>query len=563
MSSSPTTETTQQNTKPKRIGRTVLAKYFHDNGYESIPPHVFYREMFPKGELAPFHEDGSYDPNVWRYNGIILHRTNKTKTVVKRNEFLKQDLVLKRHVFKKHLVYDDLIAIDRAIEEANSKGEQVYMSPISYLGRNRDEKHERFLYVFTLEIDDLITEKIPGKRYLHQKGLETALHQWGANKTPQWEGGWFPAPTAITCSGKGIHCHWFLKEPVPLFGGRPYPEYDINGVVKKNHNLRRMQWKWFRKTFSKYVWNNAVSKAPIQNEAIGQSFRMVGSLSKDNKLVEAFWISRKRYSIQELFGLEIFGEPLYKIRQCFYPEPLIDWSTKSQIDLTKYEKKEPEKLIAAKEQWPEWYERRIVHKQPPRQRGHWHVSPDVYNWYKALIQKNPHVGCRYYRLYTLAQYGAKCDIPFDEVKQDCIDIGDIFKEVGNVPLEDWEIEKAYSSYYDYRAFESTIDFITSKAHVYIEKNKRNGNSQYNHLQADVLYNKTTGRPTSNVCKNNRELTLQYMRENGLITGRPAGSGSVKDIVLEWREANPDGRKVDCIRETGLGKTSVYKWWDAV
>ena len=566
MSSSPTTETTTpQNTKPKKIGRTVLAKYFHDHGYESIPPHVFYREMFPKGELAPFHEDGSYDPNVWRYNGIILHRTNRTKTVVKHSEFFRKDLVLTKHVFKKHLVYDDLIAIDRAIEEANNNGEQVYMSPISYLGRNRDEKHERFLYVFTLEIDDLITEKIPGKRYLHQKGLETALHQWGANKTPQWEGGWFPAPTAITCSGKGIHCHWFLKEPCPLFGGPLLPVYDgIDAKVPSRYlNKRRMQWKWFRKTFAKYVWNNAVSKAPIQNEAIGQSFRMVGSLSKDNKLVEAFWISRKRYSIQELFGLEIFGEKLYKIRECFHPEEWIDWSTKSEVDLTKHEQKEPEKLAAAKEQWPEWYERRIVHKQPPRQRGHWHVSPDVYNWYKKLIQRNPHVGCRYYRLYTLAQYGAKCDIPFDEVKQDCIDIGEVFKEVGNVPLEDWEIEKAYSSYYDYRAFESTIDFITSKAHVYIEKNKRNGNSQYNHLQADVLYNKTTGRPTGNMCKTNRELTLKFMRENGQITGRPPESGSAKNIVLEWREANPDGRKVDCINDTGLTKPTVYKWWDAV
>lgn len=39
---------------------------------------------------------------------------------------------------------------------------------------------------------------------------------------------------------------------------------------------------------------------------------MVGSLSKDNKLVEAFWISKKRYSIEELLGLEIFGNPMYK-----------------------------------------------------------------------------------------------------------------------------------------------------------------------------------------------------------------------------------------------------------
>ena len=562
MSSTATTENPAPKTaKPKKIGRTVLAKYFHDNGYESIPPHVFYREMFPQGDLAPFHEDGSYDPNVWRYNGIILHRTNQTKTVIKHNDFLRDDLVLTRNVFKKHLVYDDLIAIDRAIEEANSKGEQVYMSPISYLGRNRDEKHERFLYVFTLEIDDLITEKITGKRNLRQKGLETALHQWGANNNPRWEKGWFLAPTAVTCSGKGIHCHWFLKEPVPLFGGPTIDVYEHdNDIPTKRINRRREQWKWFRKRFADYVWNNAVSSSPIQREAIGQSFRMVGSLSKDNKLVEAFWISKKRYSIEELLGLEIFGNPMHEQRGTGYVEEWLEFSTKSQVDLTKHELKEPEKLIAAKEQWPEWYERRIVHKQPPRQKGHWHIKPDLYEWYKKQIQNEPHVGCRYYRLYTLAQYGAKCDIPFEIVKQDCIDIGETFKLVGNVPLEDWEIAKAYASYYDYRAFESTIDFINSKAHLNIEKNKRNGQKQQDHLQADVLYNKTTGRPTSNVCKANRELTLRYMRENGQITGRPPESGSKKEIVVDWQQTHPDGTKMECHRETGLSRTTIDKWW---
>ncbi len=560
------TETTEVSTptesKPKKIGRTVLAKYFHDNGYESIPPHIFYREMFPQGELAPFHEDGSYDPNVWRYNGIILHRTNRTRQVLKQVTFPKKDEILvTRYVFKKHLVYDDLIAIDRAIEEANSKGEQVYMAPVSYLGRNRDEKHERFLYVLTLEVDDLITEKIPGKRYLRQKGLETALHQWGANNNPRWEGGWFPAPTAITCSGKGIHCHWFLKEPYPLFGGPTLDIYDMqNKYIEDSINKRRWQWKWFRQAFADYVWNNAVSEAPIQREAIGQSFRMVGSLSKDNKLVEAFWISKKRYSIEELFFLKIFGTPLNEINGRGHFIELMDLTPKSQVDLTKHEQKVPEKLLAAKEQWPEWYERRIVHKQPPRQKGHWHIKPDLYEWYKRQIKDNPHVGCRYYRLYTLAQYGAKCDIPFEIVKQDCIDIGETFKLVGNVPLEDWEIAKAYAAYYDYRAFESTIDFINSKAHLNIEKNKRNGQKQYDHLQADVLYNKITGRPTSNVCKNNRELTLQYMRDNKLITGRPPESGSKKELVEEWQQTHPDGTKMECHRETGLSRTTIDKWW---
>jgi len=133
--------------------------------------------------------------------------------------------------------------------------------------------------------------------------------------------------------------------------------------------------------------------------------------------------------------------------------------------------------------------------------------------------------------------------------------------VGNVPLEDWEIAKAYAAYYDYRAFESTIDFINSKAHLSIEKNKRNGQKQHDHLQADVLYNKTTGRKTINTCKANRELTLQTMRENGQIMGRPPESGSKKEAVQEWQQTHPGGTKMECHRDTGISRPTIDKWWD--
>ncbi|CEP45624.1 Uncharacterised protein [[Clostridium] sordellii] len=34
------------------------------------------------------------------------------------------------------------------------------------------------------------------------------------------------------------------------------------------------------------------------------------------------------------------------------------------------------------------------------------------------------------------------------------------------------------------------------------------------------------------------------------------------IVKEYREKNPEAKKCDCIRETGLSKSTVYKWWDS-
>ena len=43
-------------------------------------------------------------------------------------------------------------------------------------------------------------------------------------------------------------------------------------------------------------------------------------------------------------------------------------------------------------------------------------------------------------------------------------------------------------------------------------------------------------------------------------GRPKGSGEKSKIVEEWQRQHTDGKKADCIRETGLSKPTVYKWW---
>ena len=33
-------------------------------------------------------------------------------------------------------------------------------------------------------------------------------------------------------------------------------------------------------------------------------------------------------------------------------------------------------------------------------------------------------------------------------------------------------------------------------------------------------------------------------------------------VVEWRQLHPDGKKIECERETGLSRHTVLKWWEA-
>ena len=42
-------------------------------------------------------------------------------------------------------------------------------------------------------------------------------------------------------------------------------------------------------------------------------------------------------------------------------------------------------------------------------------------------------------------------------------------------------------------------------------------------------------------------------------GRPTAANQ----VFAWRAENPDGRKIDCERSTGLSRHTVLKWWDFV
>ena len=46
------------------------------------------------------------------------------------------------------------------------------------------------------------------------------------------------------------------------------------------------------------------------------------------------------------------------------------------------------------------------------------------------------------------------------------------------------------------------------------------------------------------------------------TGRPpVKQETKKDIVFKWRIEHPTGSKSQCIKETGLSKPTVYKWWE--
>ena len=94
--------------------------------------------------------------------------------------------------------------------------------------------------------------------------------------------------------------------------------------------------------------------------------------------------------------------------------------------------------------------------------------------------------------------------------------------------------------YNDNYFTFPIDSITELTAIPIEKNKRNGRKQSLHLKI--------ARATLDIMNEEKGKALQ---------GRP----TTKEIeVQQWRYEHPTGRKADCIRDTGLSKPTVYKYW---
>ena len=96
--------------------------------------------------------------------------------------------------------------------------------------------------------------------------------------------------------------------------------------------------------------------------------------------------------------------------------------------------------------------------------------------------------------------------------------------------------------YDKEYYNFTISDIEALTDVRIERNKRNGRSQKEHLK--------------------RARAVQEVDYPGG-TWRRKGAEEKKAQVYAWRQEHPEGRKADCHRDTGLDPKTIRKWWDTV
>ena len=334
--------------------------------------------------------------------------------------------------------------------------------------------------------------------HLKPNGLRELIHSW-TGRPLEYR---LPKPTYIVCSGRGLHLYYVFKKAIPL-----WPNI-FKSIADAKTDLTRRLW-------SSYVTSK--HEKP-EYESLVQGFRIPGTVTKDGGYALAFECGEK-------VTIEYMNQFLPADKQM------------TEIYKTDYTREQ------AKELFPDWYKRRIENGEP---RGHWTRHPGIYHNWKQKILDGGVVGHRYNCLENLCSLAVQCNIPPDVLERDCHEVMIKFESITDDPdnhFTEYDVLCAMKTYHiaDEGAYRRRVEYIAQKTGIPLTPAKRNGRKQEVHLRRIRALQKA-----------------DYPKDEWR---NKKGQPSKSAIVKMWRIAHPDGKKIDCQRETGLSRPTVLKHWE--
>ena len=477
----------------------ILARRFEEVYFDE-----FYRDIFQEGYLAEWETENpraDYPSGEnWFYTAIAMEQLPETWEPAEPDKKPKHKTV-------RHAVYDDLAALHELVEDPKHQDNFIFMPTVSYVGYRRLNKNARQMFALCIEVDDLIVEgdKQEGLRFLFQMFENSKERKviWNAQ---------MPIPTYILCSGSGLHLYYVFDKPLNLS-----PSI-FKGLGK------------LKKELTKRLWNECITTSykKIQYEGICQPFRVLGTITKNGERTRAFRIGEK-------CDIDYLNSFVAEKHQVF-------------LHYEKYQRAEGiTPLPVAKKLWPEWYERVPARQREGKapERKTWKTNRAMYDRLKERIPYEAKSGKRYNCLLVLGATALKCKISQEEYAADCWRLRPLLDFDTSKPFTDRDIEDVIKAYNSKDLVRTTVEAAAALSGMEFHRSKRNGREQKEHL----------GRIRTMQAYDDPEGSWRNK------DGRPVGSGTAQDKVLEWRAAHPGGTKKQGRAETGLTFPTIRKWWD--
>lgn len=345
-------------------------------------------------------------------------------------------------------------------------------------------------------------------------------------------------PTFICNSGSGIHFYYLLDRMLAC---------DSRGNEANNRIAEEIYKHLYDDVIKKEKWTNA------QRHWIGQDYRVVNSRTKLGQVSQIFEIG-KRYSIEELirhYNIPIDPKKPYASQKMIsYAQSIADDlgieppnfdDSKQTYEFIRVFKDDAYVAREKKRQKREQNTKKKSRK--PRKAGTWYRN--------TLDHMRDHTspGYRFSSLKALAIIAYKEKVLEDRFLQDLDDLVEYWKGY-NWKGDEFNSKNAEAIVRFYKNAEKYGNVSSETLEEWLGYEfkrigtKRNGRKQEVHLKL--------ARSNKSVLKELGEMKKE---------GRPSGPGVAAKTIMEWRKTNPDGIKAACIRETGLSKPTVYKWWN--
>lgn len=385
-------------------------------------------------------------------------------------------------------------------EEVLSEVQQAEFSIISgltYFGKKRTNDRAARMYAMIFDLDGVTEETLNN----FMSGSLCA--------------GAYPVPNYIVLSGHSVHLYYVFQVPIDLY---PYTKVRLKEL---KYSLTQKMWNGYTSTEKK-----------IQFQGINQGFRVVGGRTKEGCSLthtEAFRVNEDSWTYSELCKWLPF-----------------DFKKPMNEDMLFKESKYT--LEEAKLKFPDWYQRVIVNGDKGRR--YWNIAekvngPDpfaLYHWWIRQIHEGASYGHRYFDIMALSIYAIKNDVPYEVLEKDSLELIPFLNDLK--PEQPFTKEDVYSALecYDARYKTFPVGDIEKISGINIPRNKRNGLTQKNHLEVA------------------RMIQMVKDRQQGTNWREGNGRKPKREVVKEWQAEHPNGKKADCVRETGLSKPTVYKWW---
>lgn len=186
--------------------------------------------------------------------------------------------------------------------------------------------------------------------------------------------------------------------------------------------------------------------------------------------------------------------------------------------------------------------KQVYKRKPPKQRKGWKSNRAFYDYSLRNCRAKTQEGNRYKSMCALSVIAWKCDVPQHELEKDLLSLLPDYNKGALRQIKEKEVYSAMKMY-NPKAIGTQRESLENWQGWEYKPIKRNGQKQADHLEEA------------------RAIRDIRMKRQGKDWREGNGRKSQKELVVEWRRNHPTGKKVECIRDTGLSKPTVYRWWD--